>query len=132
MDALEWYTTDLERRSETLCAFEHQPIPPINDAVATAAYRIAQEALTNVVRHARATKVEVALNAASNVLVLRVRDDGQGFDVDALAESEGLGVAGMQERANLVGGRLRVRSTMGQGTEIRLEVPLPDPGSETA
>lgn len=131
VDALEWFTTDLERRSETLCTFEHKPIPAITDAVATAAYRIAQEALTNVVRHAKATKVAVELEAVALVLMLQVRDNGQGFDVDALTESEGLGVAGMQERANLVGGRLRVRSTMGQGTEIRLEVPLADSGSET-
>jgi signal transduction histidine kinase len=130
VDALEWYTTDLERRAETLCSFEHQPMPAITEAVATAAYRIAQEALTNVVRHARATKAAVELKAVNHVLILQVTDDGQGFDVDALTESEGLGVAGMKERANLVGGRLRVRSAMGQGTEIRLEVPLPDPGSE--
>jgi signal transduction histidine kinase len=132
VDALEWYTTDLERRSETLCTFEHQPMPAITDAVATAAYRIAQEALTNVVRHARAAKAVVTLNAENNVLVLQVQDDGQGFDVDALTESEGLGVAGMKERASLVGGQLRVRSTIGQGTQIRLEVPLPDFGRKPA
>jgi PAS domain S-box-containing protein len=124
VDALEWYTTDLERRSETLCTFEHQPIPPIDDTVATAAYRIAQEALTNVVRHAQAANVKVQLEAQDNFLVLRVIDDGQGFDIEALSASEGLGVAGMKERANLVGGRLRVRSTRGKGTEIQLEIPF--------
>ena len=124
VDALEWYTTDIERRSEMLCAFTHQPIPPINDAVATAAYRIAQEALNNVLRHARAAKVGVQLEARDNLLLLRVTDDGQGFDMDALSATEGLGVAGMKERANLVGGRLRVRSTLGKGTDIQLEIPL--------
>ncbi len=132
VDALEWFTTDIERRSETLCSFEHEPIPAINDAVATAAYRIAQEALTNVVRHGRASKVEVTLKATDHLLVLRVRDDGRGFDVDALTASEGLGVAGMKERANLVGGRLRVHSAPGRGTDIRLEVPLAEINKEAS
>ena len=73
----------------------------------------------------------MTLNAVDNVLVLQVQDDGQGFDVDALTESEGLGVAGMKERASLVGGHLRVRSTKGQGTHIHLEVPLSDLGRDT-
>jgi PAS domain S-box-containing protein len=127
--ALEWYTTDIERRSEILCSFEHQPIPSISDAVATAAYRIAQEALTNAVRHARAISVKVELRVVDHQLVLKVTDDGQGFDINAVPESEGIGVAGMKERANLVGGRLRVRSATGQGTEIQLEIPLPEDGS---
>jgi PAS domain S-box-containing protein len=122
--ALEWYTTDIERRSEIICAFEHRSIPHIDEAVATAAYRIAQEALTNTVRHARASKVFVALQAVNHHLVLTVRDDGQGFDPHSVSETEGIGLTGMKERANLVGGRLRVRSAYGQGTEILLEVPL--------
>ncbi len=124
VDALEWFASDIERRSETLCSFEHGPIPAISDEVATAAYRIAQEALTNVVRHARAANVDMTLKVKDNCLILQVQDDGRGFDVDGLAASEGLGVAGMKERANLVGGRLRVRSEAGKGTDIRLEVPL--------
>ena len=127
--ALEWYTTDIEPRSEILCSFEHQPIPSISDAVATAAYRIAQEALTNAVRHARAVSVKVELRVVHHQLVLKVTDDGQGFDINAVPESEGIGVAGMKERANLVGGRLRVRSATGLGTEIQLEIPLPEDGS---
>ena len=126
--ALEWYTTDIERRSELVCAFEHDSIPLIDEAVATAAYRIAQEALTNTVRHAKASKASVVLHAESQLLILKVRDDGQGFDPHGAFESEGIGLAGMKERANLVGGRLRVRSAHGQGTAIRLEVPLRDTG----
>jgi len=129
--ALEWYTTDIERRSEILCTCDHRSMPPISEAVATAAYRIAQEALTNTVRHARATKASVSLTAENGHLLLTVRDDGQGFDPQAVPESEGIGLAGMKERANLVGGRLRVRSARGEGTEIRLKVPLVDPGGST-
>jgi len=128
--ALEWYAADIERRSEIVCAFEHHSIPPIDEVVATAAYRIAQEALTNTVRHARASKASVALQAVNHHLVLTVRDDGLGFDPHNVSESEGIGLAGMKERANLVGGRLRVRSARGQGAEIRLEVPLKDSGGK--
>jgi len=127
--ALEWYTTDMERRSEILCTFEHQSIPPISEAVATAAYRIAQEALTNTVRHSQATTATVSLQAINQHLLLTVKDDGRGFDPQAVTESEGIGLAGMNERANLVGGRLRVRSAHGEGTEIRFEVPLTHSGS---
>ncbi len=126
--ALEWYTTDIERRSEMICAFEHDFIPSLNEAVATAAYRIAQEALTNTVRHAQASKASVVLHAEREHLILKVRDDGRGFDPHGASASEGIGLAGMKERANLVGGRLRVRSAHGQGTEIRLEAPLMDTG----
>jgi signal transduction histidine kinase len=130
--ALEWYTTDIERRSEILCSFDHHDIPPIGEAVATAAYRIAQEALTNAVRHAGASKVSVVLQTVGQRLQLTVRDDGRGFDIGTVSESEGIGLAGMRERANLVGGRLRVRSTPGQGTEVCLEVPLPAYREEAA
>ena len=122
--ALEWYTTDIERRSEILCSFDHRDIPPIGETVATAAYRIAQEALTNAVRHAGAAKASVVLESFRGHLYLTVKDDGRGFDIGAVSESEGIGLAGMKERANLVGGHLRVHSTPGQGTEVRLEVPL--------
>jgi PAS domain S-box-containing protein len=130
--ALEWYTTDIERRSEILCTFDHHGIPALGEGVATAAYRIAQEALTNAVRHARAAEVSVVLHSDDRRLVLTVQDDGQGFDMAAVSESEGIGLAGMRERANLVGGRLRVRSSPGEGTEVRLEVPLSAYGEEAA
>lgn len=130
--ALEWYTTDLERRFEIICAFEHQAMPAICDTVATAAYRIAQEALTNAVRHARASEVSVTLQVIDANLHLTVTDDGRGFDIGTVSEAESIGLAGMRERANLVGGRLRVRSAIGQGTEIRLEIPLPACREEAA
>ena len=89
-------------------------------------YRVIQEALTNVARHAGACHVEVWLTQDSTRAVATVRDDGLGFDVDAVLASKerGLGLFGMQERMALVGGRLQLSSWPGAGTLVRAEVPL--------
>jgi PAS domain S-box-containing protein len=124
VDALEWYTADFERRTEIACVFEHENVPRLNETVSTAAYRIAQEAMTNVARHAAANRVEVALKTNNGLLTLAVVDDGQGFDALHLSESEGLGVAGMRERATLVGGALEVHSETQKGTRVYFKVPI--------
>lgn len=124
VDALEWYTADFERRTEIACFFEHENVPRLNETVSTAAYRIAQEALTNVARHAGAGRVEVVLKTNNGLLTLAVIDDGQGFDALHLSESEGLGVAGMRERATLVGGSLDVQAQPQKGTRVSFEVPI--------
>ena len=98
VDALEWYATDFERRTGITCLFEPDGVPLIPDNVATAAYRIAQEALTNVVRHTNANLATMLLRAEDGVLTLTVSDNGQGFDPTKLPEDEGLGIAGMKER----------------------------------
>ncbi len=123
VDALELFTTDFEKRTDITCAFEHGSIPVTNETVSTAAYRIAQEALTNVARHAAAGHVEVRLGLNDGFLTLAVKDDGRGFNTDALGENEGLGLAGMHERANLAGGHLEIVSAPGKGTRVSFEVP---------
>ncbi len=123
-EALEWIANDFERRTQTPCVFDHQHIPSLDNPVATVAYRIAQETLTNVARHAGANHVEMTLAVTGKTLVLTVTDNGGGFDPAALTENEGLGLAGMRERAALVGGTLDVSSARGQGTRIRLQIPL--------
>ena len=87
----------------------------------TVVYRVAQEALNNVARHSGAGRVDLALGPANGVLELRVRDDGQGFELDGV--ELGLGLNGMAERARLVGGSLSVDSRPGAGTSVVLEVP---------
>jgi PAS domain S-box-containing protein len=124
VDALELYTTDFERRTDTSCVFKHSEVPDLADHVATAAYRITQEALTNVARHSEAARVDVVLEADRKRLFLTVTDDGRGFDAQNLAESEGLGIAGMRERAALVGGTLEVFSKPAAGARVLLTVPL--------
>ncbi len=91
-------------------------------------YRIVQEALNNVVRHARASRAAVLLRAAGEELVIEIADDGSGFDPRRLAERpmrEGLGLIAMRERAEHLKGTLTVESAPGRGTTVRVTVPLP-------
>ncbi len=88
----------------------------------TVIYRVAQEALANAGRHAHAQSVALALEIDGEAALLRVRDDGVGFDPVA-SRGEGLGLGGMAERARLVGGELDLRSSPGSGTELTLRVP---------
>jgi len=124
VDALEWYTADFERRTGITCVFEHANIPNISDNVATAAYRIAQETLTNVARHASASRVEVDLQENEGILSLSTVDNGIGFNVSELSETEALGLAGMRERAVLVNGVLNAQSQPGDGTRVFFRVPI--------
>jgi len=96
---------------------------PVRGPVAHAAYRIAQEALRNVVRHAGVTSAELALTAEPNRLVLLVRDQGHGFTPDAPSTRTGLGIVAMRERAAYVGGTLQLHPTAG-GTTVEAHLPL--------
>jgi len=124
VDALEWLTSDFENRSGITCVFEHTDVPELNETISTAAYRICQEAMTNVARYADANRVSVVLKAERNLLSLSVRDDGKGFDASDLAGFEGVGIAGMRERATLAGGNLEVMSEKGRGCHVLFKVPI--------
>ncbi len=124
VDALEWFTGEFERRARIPCVFTSDAIPAIDDTLATAAYRIAQEALTNVARHAKASRAEVSIRLQAGQLRLTVSDDGRGFEAQEISETEELGLAGMRERAALVGGTLTVDSQPQCGTRVCLQVDL--------
>ena len=91
--------------------------------VETALYRIAQEAVTNAVRHAGARDIAVVLERREGHVVLIIEDDGRGFDADLASRSGRLGMIGMRERAEMLGGRLLMESSPGSGTTIVVEVP---------
>src|SRR4029453_7391601 len=91
--------------------------------VETTMYRIVQEALTNVTKHAGATRISVLVTRTDKTAVLVVEDDGAGFEVSD--ETSGLGLTGMRERVALVGGRLKIEAGRGSGTTIAAEIPLP-------
>ena len=97
-------------------------LPPLSDEAELAVYRVAQESLTNVARHANASRVEVALQRGAGSVVLRVVDDGGGMDDTAALNGHG-GLRGMRERAMLVGGALAVKRAHDGGVEVRFEVP---------
>ena len=124
VDALEWHTTEFEKRTGIACVFNHGEVPELSEFTSIAAFRVAQEALTNVARHARASNVDVTLAAVDGELIVAVVDNGKGFEVADLPEQESLGIAGMRERAGLANGRLDIRSSPGGGTEVYLRLPL--------
>jgi two-component system sensor histidine kinase UhpB len=95
-------------------------VPTLSSEVELVIYRVAQEALTNVLRHAHATEVMVVLRGAEKGVVLVVRDDGHGLPE---CRHEG-GLSGMRERALLIGAELEVHSSAGGGTEVVLRVPV--------
>ena len=96
-------------------------------------YRVAQEALNNVTKHAHASRVDVLLEARDGAVTLVVEDDGVGFDpADKAAHDKGIGLAGMQERASLVGAMLQVESAPGEGTSIFLRCTLDPAGAQAS
>ena len=127
LPALLWHFERFTTRTQVHVAFTHdglseRPCPP---AVETAAYRIIQEALTNVARHAHVPLVQVKAWIEAGHLFVRIDDQGDGFDPEEVTEpGVSNGLLGMQERASLLGGRVTVEATPGTGTEVLVELPL--------
>lgn len=123
VEALEWYAADFERRSGITCAFSITGVmPDLDESLATAAYRIAQEALTNVARHAAADQVTIFLAVDESRFKMEVEDNGSGFSPEKTSAADGLGIAGMRERATLIGGDFTITSEFGRGTRIVFRV----------
>ena len=123
--AIEWQCQDFEQRSGTrcICKASKEEID-LDRAHATAAFRICQEALTNVARHAKATSVRVLIEQVNGELLLEIQDDGQGIGTEQLTDSASLGLLGMRERARGLGGRLEIAARPGKGTTVTLRLPL--------
>jgi PAS domain S-box-containing protein len=108
-------------------------LPPLGQDIEHNLLRIGQEALTNALRHAKATEVRVTLTCGDDRIELSVEDRGEGFEVDSPVHRPGLGLRGMQERADSLGGKLTITSEPGEGTRVEVVVPLPrDEGGSLA
>ncbi|MEF1184191.1 sensor histidine kinase, partial [Vibrio sinaloensis] len=96
----------------------------LKSEVATTLYRVAQESLTNIGKHANANKVSVILQQMGNMLQLIIRDDGVGFDVSTAMRKQGIGLRNMRERVEFIGGDFEIESEPGFGTEITVLLEL--------
>jgi PAS domain S-box-containing protein len=122
--AIEWQTQQFQARTGIICQYDGPGESlDLDQEQSTAIFRIFQEALTNVLRHAQATRVDVTLEEEGAALVLKIRDNGRGITEGEQDGSRTLGLLGMRERAYLIGGRVELTGIRGQGTTVTLRVP---------
>ena len=120
--ALQWQAREFTKRTGIAVRIDAPEDVPVPDERATAAFRICQEALTNVSRHSGATRVQIEVTGQDHELSLVIRDNGKGFE---MTQKEGsFGLLGMRERAETWGGKVRVESVIGAGTTVTLSLPL--------
>jgi signal transduction histidine kinase len=125
--AVEWQLQEFRRRTGIACKLKlsNEDIPLDNDR-ATAVFRIIQESLTNVIRHAKASEITLKLEKKDDVLKIRITDNGIGIAQDSMEKARAFGIAGMRERVRLLDGTLTIRSRPGHGVQIMVNIPLKD------
>ena len=124
---LQWHVDRYTRQTGILVGLKCDELPGrLSTEVETTAYRIVQEALTNVARYAQVREVHVGVTVDSDKLWIEITDKGVGFDLDLVRQKPSSGLGGMRERVDLVGGRLLIRSYKEQGTQILASLPLTD------
>ncbi|MEX3693315.1 AAA family ATPase [Paraburkholderia sp. BR14263] len=125
--ALEWLTAGFNRSNRTVCRLNvHDENIVVSEQRAIVLFRIAQEALTNVARHAEATQAIITLKQMHGACVLEIRDDGLGFD-PLPTRKRSFGLAGMEERVQMLGGHIEIASSPGRGTVIKVTLPDEQP-----
>jgi PAS domain S-box-containing protein len=127
--AMEWYAGEFQRRSGIKClvTFPDEE-PDLNSALKTTVYRIFQEALTNIARHAEASKASIQLAFDAGILKLEIRDNGRGITSNELSDNRSLGLLGMQERARQKGGSVEILGKVGTGTRVTARFPISEYG----
>jgi signal transduction histidine kinase len=122
--AIEWLAQDFRKRTGIACRYEGPKDLAVDRELATAVFRICQESLTNVARHAHATEARIDLAADGDWLSLEVSDNGKGISQEILVQTRSLGVIGMRERARMAGGEFIIGGDVEQGASIRVRFPL--------
>jgi signal transduction histidine kinase len=123
--AIEWQAAEFQKRTEIECTVDlHEPDGLIESRVATELFRIFQEAMTNVIRHAHATRVNIALKCDGVHLLLEITDNGKGISQGDIANRNALGLLGMRERASLIGGSFFITGSPHVGTTLCVTVPV--------
>lgn len=123
--AIEWLAKDFRERTGIECNVTIRTVDTISDTIrATAIFRIVQETLTNVMRHASASRVDVSMEKKGDTLTLEVKDNGIGISEKRISHSKSLGLLGIRERVLLLGGETAVRGKPGEGTLVRVTLPV--------
>ncbi len=122
--AIEWLADEFGRRGGVKCALHIHDEIELDDSRATGIFRILQESLTNVARHAQASRVEITLQRREQVLYLEIKDDGKGFDPEAVKSRASFGLRGITERVLMMGGEVNIDSRPGQGTMLCVCIPI--------
>ena len=124
--AIEWQASEFQKRTAIRCKVVFEPKDIfLDDPRATAVFRIFQETLTNITRHAKATRVDVSLSKTGGEIELKVVDNGVGIDAGQLNNFKSLGLLGIQERADFLGGVVEIKGEKGLGTSVTLRIPAP-------
>jgi PAS domain S-box-containing protein len=121
--AIEWQAQQFQARTGIICDCSLENVE-LSEEQSTAVFRIFQETLTNVLRHAQATRVDITLKNEGSYLVLVIRDNGKGITEQEKAEQQSLGILGMRERAHLIGAEIDIKGVEGKGTVVILRVPV--------
>lgn len=130
--AIEWQAAEFQERTGIRCEMKIEVTETIWERnFSTACFRIFQETLTNIIRHANATRVEVRLAQDEHALILTVRDNGRGITEREVADAKSIGLTGMMERAAQVNGKISFDGVFGEGTTVTVRVPLPAVGASS-
>ncbi|MDP3825137.1 MAG: PAS domain-containing sensor histidine kinase [Polaromonas sp.] len=124
--AIEWLVHNFSQRTGVACKLSADEDLELQEPYATAVFRIVQEALANVAKHAGATEVAVVIGSLPGEITLSVRDNGKGFVTGMPRKPQSLGLMGLHERAQLLNGRVSIDSAPGQGTRVGVTIPLPE------
>ena len=128
--AIEWQIHDFQKRTGIKCEFASNLSDiALSQERATAVFRIFQETLTNIARHANASRVKIKLEASHGKLLLEVQDNGKGMTARDLSGAKSLGLLGMRERATMLDGEVTIVGHRGKGTTVGLRIPLVRPGA---
>jgi signal transduction histidine kinase len=122
--AIEWLVQNFSQRSGVPCELDLDEDLELQEPYATAIFRIVQESLANVGKHARASSVQVRVAREGDEMVLSVQDDGAGFRMADPRKPQSLGLVGLRERALLLKGRVHIASAPGQGTRVEARIPI--------
>ena len=125
--ALEWHAQQFSKRTGIQCSFSGDLPAKIDPARSVAVYRVVQEALTNVLRHAGATRVEICARARTDRLEVTIHDNGRGITSEEIEQGQSLGLLGMRERVHSFGGTFDISGSPGEGTRITVSLPLQTP-----